>query len=206
MPSPIITITRKKDRLRQKLEALVPGVAAAIDEANAKSATELASSIRAVAPRSAGYPSHGNAGHYADSINAHPVEDTKLDANGNASIRADQTLSARFRHTPTKGPKAGQTISKTGRAVNTRAWGIFAAWWWRYIEFGAKGHIIKPKAKKMLVFKGKDGAVHRAKAVHHPGAAAQPHIFPTYRAYRKRIRSRMARGINQAIKQVASRG
>jgi len=50
------------------------------------------------------------------------------------------------------------------------ATGIFAEFIWRFLEFGTV---------KM---------------------AARPHIFPTYRAYRKRLRQRIAGAVNKAVR------
>jgi HK97 gp10 family phage protein len=40
----------------------------------------------------------------------------------------------------------------------------------------------------------------------HPGTKAQPFFWPGYRAVRKRVRSRITRSINKAIKDVAAGG
>jgi len=85
------------------------------------------------------------------------------------------------------------------------AWGIFADWKWRFLEFGTKAHIIKPKLAKRLSFTASDGERVTAAQVSHPGTAAQPHIFPTFRAMRKRIRARVSRSINKAVRKVAGK-
>lgn len=58
------------------------------------------------------------------------------------------------------------------------------------VEFGAAPH----KAGGMF-----EGA-------QHPGTAAQPFFWPGYRAVRKRVRSRVTREINKAIKAAATSG
>lgn len=50
----------------------------------------------------------------------------------------------------------------------------------RYVEFDTKPHIIKPKDKKALFWKG---ATHPIKAVHHPGTKAQPFLRPLIKDY-----------------------
>lgn len=85
------------------------------------------------------------------------------------------------------------------------AWGIFADWKWRFLEFGTKAHAIVTKLGKRLSFTDGDGERVFAAKVSHPGAAAQPHIFPTFRAMRKRLRSRVARSINKAVRKVAGK-
>lgn len=79
------------------------------------------------------------------------------------------------------------------------AWGIVALYIWRFIEFGTRPHTIKAKKKALLAFRVGDRLV-RAPQVAHPGMRARPHIFPTYRALRKRIRRRVAAAINRAVK------
>lgn len=78
------------------------------------------------------------------------------------------------------------------------AWGVFANYIWRFLEFGTRPHGIKAKRKANLSF-SVNGQRIVTKAVSHPGATAKPHIFPTYRQFRKRIRRRVATAINKAI-------
>lgn len=80
------------------------------------------------------------------------------------------------------------------------AWGVFADWYWRFLEFGTKSHTIKPRKAKRLAWKADTGETVTAKQVKHPGTNAQPHIFGTFRAMRKRIKSRVARAVNRAAK------
>jgi len=54
------------------------------------------------------------------------------------------------------------------------ATGVFAKWTWRFLEFGTV---------KM---------------------AARPHIFPTWRAYRKTARRKMAAAVNKAVRRAKS--
>lgn len=56
------------------------------------------------------------------------------------------------------------------RTKDPNATGIFAKWTWRFLEFGTV---------KMV---------------------SRPHIFPTYRAMRKRIRRKVANAINKAVR------
>ncbi|MFN3549619.1 MAG: HK97-gp10 family putative phage morphogenesis protein [Mesorhizobium sp.] len=57
-----------------------------------------------------------------------------------------------------------------GQTKDPNATGVFADFIWRFLEFGTV---------KM---------------------AARPHIFPTYRAYRKKLRRRMAGAVNKAVR------
>lgn len=66
--------------------------------------------------------------------------------------------------------RGGQTPVGTGATKDKNAVGIFADFIWRFLEFGTV---------KM---------------------SARPHIFPTYRAERKRIRRKMAGAVNKAVR------
>jgi hypothetical protein len=78
------------------------------------------------------------------------------------------------------------------------AWGIFASYLWRWIEFGTRPHTIKAKRVSDLVFYA-NGQKIVTPQVSHPGTTKQSHIFPTYRQYKKRIRRRVLRAIRNAI-------
>ena len=45
------------------------------------------------------------------------------------------------------------------------------------IEYGTRAHIIKPKNKKFLYWKG---ASHPVKQVNHPGSKAKPYLIPAF--------------------------
>lgn len=79
------------------------------------------------------------------------------------------------------------------------ATGVFASHEWRWLEFGTGPHVIKPKGAPALTFRGREGFV-SVKSVNHPGTAAQPHIFPTFRAKKKAIRRKVAGAINKAVR------
>ena len=64
-----------------------------------------------------------------------------------------------------------------GETKDPNATGIFAHFIWRFLEYGTKGG----------GFGGK-------------GISRQPHIFPTYRAMRKKIRRNMANAVNRAVR------
>lgn len=103
---------------------------------------------------------------------------------------------ARIADRPADKVQVGITQTK-----DPNAWGIFADWYWRFLEFGTRAHVIKGRRGGFLRFTAPDGTAVRTRQVSHPGAPRQPHIFPTYRAYRKRIRRRVAGAINKALKQ-----
>jgi len=80
------------------------------------------------------------------------------------------------------------------------AWGVFAKWTWRFLEFGTRPHTIKAKSTSDLVFFA-HGQKIVTQQVQHPGTKAKNFIFPTYRQYKKRIKRRVAAAINKSIKQ-----
>jgi len=88
-------------------------------------------------------------------------------------------------------------ITKT---TDPNATGVFAAWYWRFLEFGTRAHTIRAKNAPLLVFRGREGNLKYMREVSHPGSPAQPHIFPVYRAERKNMRRRLARVVNRAVK------
>lgn len=45
------------------------------------------------------------------------------------------------------------------------------------VEYGARAHIIRPKNKKFLYWKG---AKHPVKQVNHPGSRAKPYLIPAF--------------------------
>ena len=47
----------------------------------------------------------------------------------------------------------------------------------RFVEEGTRPHVIKPKSKKMLYWKG---ASHPVKQVNHPGSRAKPYLIPAF--------------------------
>ena len=76
------------------------------------------------------------------------------------------------------------------RIVGTRgtkdknATGVFANFKWRWIEFGTMGRTVRRTGKSA----GK--------------MTPQPHIFPTWRAYQKTARRKMAAAVNKTIRRV----
>ena len=71
----------------------------------------------------------------------------------------------------------GRSIGLRGQTKDKNATGIFALFYWVFLEFGTKGG----------GFGGK-------------GIARQPHVFVTYRAMKKKIRRNMANAVNRAVR------
>lgn len=82
-----------------------------------------------------------------------------------------------------------------------QATGIFARFIWRFLEFGTAPH---STAKGGATVLGKKQALAN-KAGMHPGSVAQPHIFPTYRAMKPKIRRMIMAAVNKAVRE-ARRG
>ena len=110
-----------------------------------------------------------------------------------ASIQAD-----RLANRPSKRAIGAKGLK--GQTKDPNATGVFADWRWRFLEYGTKAHVIEPKTGEYLVFRGKDGNLVSVRRVQHPGSVKQPHIFPTYRAYRKKLRRKMATAVNKAVR------
>lgn len=81
--------------------------------------------------------------------------------------------------------KNGQVVGRgsKGKTTDPNATGVFAEYKWRFLEFGTEQRFHK------------DG-----KSV---GAGpARPHVMPTYRAYKKQLRRKMANAVNKAVRKV----
>lgn len=84
---------------------------------------------------------------------------------------------------PGHAPVAG-TQSKDPNAT-----AVYAPYIWRFLEFGTKAHINKGQ------FAGTE----------HPGTAAQPHVFPVWREYRKTAMKKVRDAINRAVRESQGR-
>lgn len=71
------------------------------------------------------------------------------------------------------------------------AFGLFAPWFWRFIEHGTAASE-----------KGGRTSSGRKSKRSHPGTSPRPHIFPAWRVLRKRIRGRTTRAINKSVKRI----
>lgn len=113
-------------------------------------------------------------GHYADSIKAAPLEGQN-----------------------SKEKPIGIQFTK-----DKNAWGIFAWFTWRFLEFGTKASAARaPRRNRNYRSTYVLTKSYRA----HTATKAKPHIFPTYRAMRKKIRRKMATAVNKAVRKVASK-
>lgn len=76
-----------------------------------------------------------------------------------------------------------------GQTKDPNATGVFADYIWRFLEFGTEPFVNQGR------FAG----------TQNPGITAQPHIFPTYRAYRKKLRRKMAGAVSKAVRKARSK-
>lgn len=113
--------------------------------------------------------------------NAAPVS-----ANGGGDLResVDWEFTKQGKEASRGSIKGGEGLSVTVFAGNEKV--IYARW----VEFGTAPHIVKGLYA---------GATH-------PGTTRNPFFYPTYRLNKKRLKSRVSRAQNKAIKEVANRG
>ena len=76
------------------------------------------------------------------------------------------------------------------------------AFYARWVEFGTAAHAVDAGGGTVA---GKAGFA-RGEGDHHPGAKAQPFFYVSYRARRKSVKSKIARGVSKAAKIVAQNG
>jgi HK97 gp10 family phage protein len=77
------------------------------------------------------------------------------------------------------------------------ATGIFAKFTWRFLEFGTAPHNNTRGGGTVL---GRNQMA-ESKGQMHPGSPAQPHIFPTYRAMKPKIRRMILTAVNKAVRE-----
>jgi HK97 gp10 family phage protein len=103
-------------------------------------------------------------------------------------------------------PKGTMNIASVGDAEGKLRITIYAgsddAFYARWVEFGTKRHSV---AKGGGTKRGQR-ALARGGGIAHPGATAKPFFYVSYRALRKRTKSRITRAINKSAKQVAAGG
>lgn len=83
------------------------------------------------------------------------------------------------RNNPGKKPFGGE------QTKDPDATAVYGEFIWRFLEFGTAPHI------NGGLFKG----------TKHPGTARQPHIFPTWRAYRPKALRKIRNAINKAVRE-----
>ena len=76
--------------------------------------------------------------------------------------------------------------------------GVFAEYIWRFLEFGTAPHSTAKGGGTVL---GKKNAAQNGAMGIHPGTAAQPHIFPTWRSYKKKASAKIRAAVNKAVRE-----
>lgn len=80
------------------------------------------------------------------------------------------------------------------RSSDPDATAVYASFIWRFLEFGTKPHSLARNASRVRGLRQDEGGMH-------PGTAAQPHIFPTWRSYRPKALRKVRDAINRAIRE-----
>lgn len=80
------------------------------------------------------------------------------------------------------------------------AYGLFASYVWRFIEFGTQAAQVGSR-----ILGGSSRSGDRKSNRTHPGTPARPHIFPAFRSLRKRMVGRVTRTINKSVRQATGR-
>ncbi|WFU88986.1 HK97 gp10 family phage protein [Rhizobium sp. CC1099] len=70
--------------------------------------------------------------------------------------------------------------------------GIYAPWFWHFLEFGTAPHNTAPGGGN----KSYSGPVNL-----HPGTAARPHVFTTWRAMKKKAGRKIRAAVNKAVRE-----
>lgn len=78
---------------------------------------------------------------------------------------------------PVKTGNLRRTI-RLGRVTERSAETIAGAAYAAYVEFGTRPHEIRPRNKRVLAWKGKNGKYAFATRVRHPGTKAHPYMIP----------------------------
>lgn len=111
------------------------------------------------------------------------AEDVAAQITSRAPVGATQQYMASIkagyqRDNPDKKSLSGQP------SKDPNATGVYADYIWRFLEFGTRPHINKG------MYAGSQ----------HPGTVAQPHVFPTWRAARPKIKKKIRLAVNKAVR------
>lgn len=97
--------------------------------------------------------------------------------------------------------KEGSGVIGITATKDETATAVFANYIWRFLEFGTRAHQIKARNGGRLKFRASNGAVVAVDSVKHPGSAAQPHVFTTWRAMKKKSRRKLLAAVNKAVRE-----
>jgi hypothetical protein len=132
---------------------------------------------------------------YGDKVKADVLKAARW---GMDSVMADCVVSAKgkvpVKTTILQGSIQMRPTVETGGQL-TGYWGSFAVKYARWVEEGTGPHVILPKTKKSLFWKGAD---HPVRMVFHPGTRARPYLIPSaeqhYPSLPLRIRAQLEWG------------
>ena len=163
-------------RLERKLRRLPDVATAKIKEVMEQSANEIVRMMKSLVPTGAPGSSEGRQGS-KPATNYGALRDS-IGWTWGSAPKGALTLGR------VKGPQLGKGLTITIYAGDAKA--FYARW----VEFGTAPHIAGGKFK---------GAIH-------PGTAARPYFFPSYRANRKPAKAAIRKAVRAAAKQVAAGG
>jgi len=161
------------DRLKRQLSSLPNSVRAAVDDALAKNAAEMAASIERAAPVADG--------DLRRSVGWSQGEPPPTSATGAFRIRR-KDMTGRQR-----------VLADAGLLYSVYA-GDDVAFYARFVEFGTA-----PGTKGQRT----TGKRARKVARTHPGTRAQPFFFPVIRSKKRLVKNRVARAARKAMKEIA---
>lgn len=97
-------------------------------------------------------------------------------------------------------PHLAPVVGQTSKDPDATA--VYAPWIWRFLEFGTKagerGKRVGARATDIKQHKELGRKSYRT----HPGNPAQPHVFPTWNAFKPAAKKRINAAINRAVREV----
>lgn len=169
------------DRLKRQIASLPKLQVEAASRSLEQGASELANAIARAAP--------ADRGDLAASVGYAPLGQ----APGTSATQA-------FRGANTE--RAG-VLGEAGLGFEVFA-GSDAAFYARWVEFGTAASVIGERMGARNSDVNQSKSLGRQSYRTHPGTPAQPFFFPTVRAHKKRLKSRVVRNANKAAKAAAA--
>lgn len=186
------TRVRGLDRLKRQLSALPNSVRAAMSDALADGAAEMAGAIRRAAPRLDVATKRRRPGALQDSVGSCAGPPPKTSATG--ALRGKAAVGNHA--------LANWALDDAGLLYSVYA-GNDEAYYARWVEFGTapstKGQRVGARASD--VKQSKQG---RIAGRTHPGHRAQPFFYPNVRAKRKAVKAKVMRATRKAAKAIAA--
>lgn len=174
---------RGLERLKRQIAALPNSVRATLHDEMAGAAKDMAGAIERAVP--------GDMQRLKGAVGWSEGPAPKSRSSGVLS-----STSADFARSQT-----GQALSDAGLLFSVYV-GNDEVFWPRWVEFGTAPHSLAKGADRTS--KAKDKKRLQATGPQHPGARAQPFFYPTVRAWKKPLKSRVRRAATKAAKAVAA--